>query len=630
MARNTRRLRWATLAATLMLVLPLGATTVGAQTGPQPALEVLGAEYDYATSELRLGLRAGGSRDQSVQNLTILIDNVPRTAPAMPAGEDVVPAVLLVIDVSGSMEGAPIASAAAAASALVSKLAAGDTVGLVTFANQPSLPAPLTSDHGAVQAQIAGLFASGETALHDAVILGLDVLGAHESDRRVIVLLSDGEESGVSAADADEVRRRVDGSGVEVYSFALGAGADSAFLADVSARSGGAMWEVADDAALADLFATLGGRLGASSDIVVRAPGLTPGRHAVEVRARIDGVPTVATYDLEVPPPAILLTEQPHEAAGNPIEFALAGVPEGASLRVQLGDHPLAVTPGARVIAVDPWAYDPGDYVLRVRAELSGVTVAFAEKALRVPELDPALRVTRSDAGTLEATLRWQGPSAPALVALAGGEEIGRSTEGTLSVTPPATAEGVEFRVLGEAGEVLATESVALTPAEGGSALASLLALAAVLGIAGGGGAWFLRRRKAPAEPQFRPTRRPIATAAPAPREAARESAAKVVVTSGTGEARTVAIGLRPVTLGAHESCDIAIDGPGIRPQHARVALTRSGELRVHGLAGGTARPYQGSADEQWLTLQPGDEIAIGSWSVRFCEVAPQEEAATW
>ena len=77
--------------------------------------------------------------------------------------------VVLMVDVSGSMAGAPIEAAKAAATQFVAQLAPDDRAALYSFAGTVTPVVPLTADRAALNAGIAGLQAGGPTALYEAV-----------------------------------------------------------------------------------------------------------------------------------------------------------------------------------------------------------------------------------------------------------------------------------------------------------------------------------------------------------------------------------------------------------------------------------------------------------------------------
>jgi Ca-activated chloride channel homolog len=73
-----------------------------------------------------------------------------------------------------------------------------------------------TSNPVLLQASVTAVPAGGKTALHDAVIAGLEHLAAAERQKRVLVVLSDGEDN-ASRQSEDEMLRRADRSDALIY-----------------------------------------------------------------------------------------------------------------------------------------------------------------------------------------------------------------------------------------------------------------------------------------------------------------------------------------------------------------------------------------------------------------------------
>ena len=98
----------------------------------------------------------------------------------MPFGEAAIkPAqrVVLTIDISGSMEGDRLQAAKDAAIAFLDAAPADAEVGLVLFNDTVAKVVPPTTDRAAVRTEVDAAVADGDTALYDAVIAGLDLLG---------------------------------------------------------------------------------------------------------------------------------------------------------------------------------------------------------------------------------------------------------------------------------------------------------------------------------------------------------------------------------------------------------------------------------------------------------------------
>ncbi|HMP42861.1 MAG TPA: VWA domain-containing protein [Roseiflexaceae bacterium] len=145
--------------------------------------------------------------------------------------------IVLVIDVSGSMEGEKLDTARAGIATFLSRILPEDRVGIVAFDTRAELlvaPAPLTESRIALDDAIFNLSATGKTALYDALIVAkqtLDDLPPAESGDRIkaIVLLSDGIDN-ASSASFDELQNAFDESGISIFPVAYGSDADTAVL----------------------------------------------------------------------------------------------------------------------------------------------------------------------------------------------------------------------------------------------------------------------------------------------------------------------------------------------------------------------------------------------------------------
>lgn len=104
-------------------------------------------------------------------------------------------AVALVVDTSGSMAGAPLAEAQKAAEGFVAGLGGKDIAALIAFATEVRVAQGFTADKALLQKAIAGLKAQGDTALYDALYQASQLLMALPQPRKVLVLLTDGEDT---------------------------------------------------------------------------------------------------------------------------------------------------------------------------------------------------------------------------------------------------------------------------------------------------------------------------------------------------------------------------------------------------------------------------------------------------
>ena len=120
-----------------------------------------------------------------------LLTVVPPAVPSTPVPRD----VLLLLDTSGSMGGAPLAQLQAFSKAIVAGLSPDDQLEMIEFSNRPSRwrKAPVRMAEGTRQDAarwLEGLRASGGTQMHEAVMAATSTLRAEAT--RQVVLVTDG------------------------------------------------------------------------------------------------------------------------------------------------------------------------------------------------------------------------------------------------------------------------------------------------------------------------------------------------------------------------------------------------------------------------------------------------------
>ena len=161
---------------------------------------------------------------------------------------------VLVIDTSGSMQGAPIEDARAAAQRFVDTLGPAAQIALVAFSDEPRVVQGFTEDPAKLKAAIGSLRAKGETAVYDALVAAGNLLPDRKDVRRNIVLLSDGTDT-VSHTTLESAMTAVQQRAVPVHAVALQSKEfNPRALQIVATGSGGRLVPVARSSELADLF----------------------------------------------------------------------------------------------------------------------------------------------------------------------------------------------------------------------------------------------------------------------------------------------------------------------------------------------------------------------------------------
>jgi Ca-activated chloride channel homolog len=141
--------------------------------------------------------------------------------------------IVLVIDVSGSMEGTKLAGVKGALLSFIDQIESErDHVSLVIFSDTATLVQPLNPlDRDRMTDQIRQLQAGGGTMLYDAVAFALDHLNAQEDAAgraQVIVAMTDGQSDGDISAVENKLAE-IEGSAI-IYTVAYGEDADLTVL----------------------------------------------------------------------------------------------------------------------------------------------------------------------------------------------------------------------------------------------------------------------------------------------------------------------------------------------------------------------------------------------------------------
>jgi tight adherence protein B len=168
--------------------------------------------------------------------------------------------VVVAIDTSGSMAGAPIEAARTAARDFVASLDPETRVAVIGFGADVEAAAGFEATRPQTNIAISGLEAGGETALYDALVAAAGAFGSGES-RRFVVVLSDGTDT-ASASSIQEAALALDTSGASLYAITLDSeDADFAGLRDLAGRVDGQIVAAADARSLLDVYAAIASRL---------------------------------------------------------------------------------------------------------------------------------------------------------------------------------------------------------------------------------------------------------------------------------------------------------------------------------------------------------------------------------
>ena len=246
-------------------------------------------------------------------------------------------ALVVVIDTSGSMDGAPLESARAAASQLIGQLGPSDQASIVAFSDAPRVVVPFTSDHATLTAAIHQLAPGGSTALYSAVEAAAYAARSSGLPRQAVVLLSDGQNESQDSASTEgsslDVARS---SRVPMFTVAYGANADTAYMGQLAVNSAGRAF-AADQFDVAQTYADIASLLRSQYVVSLHSQAPADGQDAtLRISVNVDGQVAVslpATFVRgEAPPPAVPAAPAPAPApaadagGGSPLPAIAIGV----------------------------------------------------------------------------------------------------------------------------------------------------------------------------------------------------------------------------------------------------------------------------------------------------------------
>jgi len=140
-----------------------------------------------------------------------------------PVGASSVPVgVVLVIDASGSMDGAPMEAAKAAAISFINQSRAEDRIAIVSFSDSVQVLTGFTGNKDGLIQTINAIVPANETAFNDGVIEGISLFDQPNARGLLpnMIVLTDGDDT-ASEATLDEAIAAVENSDVRTFGVAL-------------------------------------------------------------------------------------------------------------------------------------------------------------------------------------------------------------------------------------------------------------------------------------------------------------------------------------------------------------------------------------------------------------------------
>lgn len=209
--------------------------------------------------------------------------------------------VVLVLDTSGSMKGAPLSDALTAARAFVDAMGPEDRTAVVTFAFEPTVRSGFTGDQAQLLSALEGIQATGETAVHDALVRAAGLAVKNAGRQTAIVLLSDGGDT-VSVTSFQSALGALKSSGASVYAVTLRSKEwDPRALSSLASQTGGRAVAVDDSTRLLSIYEALSEEIRTQYLVTYRSLGPNTKDLEVHVTASLEG--ETAVGDLVAPNP---------------------------------------------------------------------------------------------------------------------------------------------------------------------------------------------------------------------------------------------------------------------------------------------------------------------------------------
>jgi tight adherence protein B len=297
-----RRSGLALTAALLGVALTTSGSAVAADGG---AASISSTRIDKGTFTGVLTVRAGQSSssiDPSSLRASVQGKTYPVTVRPVAQAKR---ATMLVVDTSGSMGEAGMATVRSSVSEFLTNVPTDVAVGLVSFAATAGVDVPPTKDRARVQKAVNALRSRGETTLYDGVALAAAGLAGY--NERSLLLLSDGGDTRSTKATRASATAALQRNGVraEVIGFKTD-DSDNTVLKGFAAAGGGSVAAAGNEEAVRQAFRAAAKALDSQVTFSFTPDAAVRSKQVVTVSGKANGRPFQAqsTVDFGVAPVA--------------------------------------------------------------------------------------------------------------------------------------------------------------------------------------------------------------------------------------------------------------------------------------------------------------------------------------
>lgn len=468
-----------TLLVFLLLILALiPVALVTMQDAPSPRLEIAGVNPTdlpaiVVTANVydTLGQPVGGLTADNFEVVGPLAGVAQIVSVRQIEDANLPVAVVLVIDVSTSMEGRPFEQAKESARVFVNAIGPNDPVAIVAFSSRARLIQDYTSDKNVLLAAIDALPLGGETSLYEGAFVGVQKAGEAPTPRRAVILLSDGAQydtSGPARAARGDAYAAAQISGVPVYTIGLGFGIDRTYLTELATNTNGRNFESPAPEQLEQIYRELAALLRSQYEIVLSAELATDGtEYDLQLQVTTDQGTAFGSAGLRAPIPVPIITLPALDSAiSEPTEITADIAADDAITAVDVSLDNQAVTSLSSepyTFLIEPFTLTPGQHALTFTATDDDGESSTAALNFEVAPLPSVIEfVTEIPEGEISEVTRFglsitgQTPAANVNIQLDGGE-LGTLTapDYSFTINPFNLTPGehaLSITVLNEAG----------------------------------------------------------------------------------------------------------------------------------------------------------------------------------
>jgi Ca-activated chloride channel family protein len=184
--------------------------------------EMLVVGTDLVSFNVSVTDRSGRALAGLGRNSFAVFDNKQQQELVFFDSADAPASVSIVFDTSGSMDGEKIEQARKALARFIRTSHKDDEFFLIDFNSRARLLIDRSRDADALLEKFTNVKPNGETALFDAVGLGIEKAERGSRSKKIVLVISDGEDNR-SRMDYGEIKRRIQESKAMVYTVGVGA-----------------------------------------------------------------------------------------------------------------------------------------------------------------------------------------------------------------------------------------------------------------------------------------------------------------------------------------------------------------------------------------------------------------------